>query len=76
MYAIRSYYDTVDLVEWYGDAHVDQGGAGVTVVTLDVDFLAFSAHKMLGPTGLGVLYGKYELLDRMDPFMGGSYNFV
>ena len=42
------------------------------VRALDVDFLAFSAHKMLGPTGLGVLYGKYALLDRMDPFMGGG----
>jgi cysteine desulfurase/selenocysteine lyase len=44
----------------------------VDVRALDVDFLAFSAHKMLGPTGLGVLYGKYALLDKMDPFMGGG----
>src|SRR5262249_14835157 len=36
------------------------------------DFLAFSAHKMLGPTGVGVLYGRPELLDAMDPFMGGG----
>jgi len=36
------------------------------------DFLAFSAHKMLGPTGLGVLYGREELLDAMDPFLGGG----
>ena len=41
----------------------------------DIDFLAFSAHKMLGPTGVGILYGKYELLDQMDPFMlGGGSN--
>jgi len=44
----------------------------VDVRALDVDFLAFSAHKMLGPTGLGVLYGKYDLLDRMLPFNGGG----
>ncbi|MHB2026845.1 MAG: cysteine desulfurase [Elusimicrobiota bacterium] len=44
-----------------------------TDVTLwDCDFLAFSAHKMLGPTGLGALYGKEELLDAMDPFLGGG----
>jgi cysteine desulfurase / selenocysteine lyase len=36
------------------------------------DFLAFSAHKMLGPTGVGVLYGRPEILDAMDPFMGGG----
>ena len=39
----------------------------VNVVDLDVDFYAFSAHKMLGPTGIGVLYGKAELLDQMEP---------
>ncbi len=45
------------------------------VKEMDVDFLAFSAHKMCGPTGVGVLYGKYELLDRMDPLMtGGGMN--
>jgi len=42
------------------------------VQALDVDFLAFSSHKMLGPTGLGVLYGKLELLEAMPPFMGGG----
>ena len=42
---------------------------------LDCDFLAFSGHKMCGPTGVGVLYGKYELLCKMDPFMtGGGMN--
>ena len=38
----------------------------------DCDFLAFSAHKMLGPTGLGVLYGRENLLEEMDPFLGGG----
>jgi len=41
----------------------------------NVDFLVFSAHKMCGPTGVGVLYGKYELLDKLTPpFMGGGMN--
>ncbi|HEU5229455.1 MAG TPA: cysteine desulfurase [Ktedonobacteraceae bacterium] len=44
----------------------------VDVQELDVDFLCFSAHKMLGPTGIGVLYGKRELLEAMPPFMGGG----
>lgn len=44
----------------------------VDVQLLDVDFLAFSAHKMLGPTGIGVLYGKLELLENMPPFLGGG----
>lgn len=45
---------------------------GVDVQTLDCDFYAFSGHKLYGPTGIGVLYGKRELLDRMPPFMGGG----
>ena len=44
----------------------------VDVQALDVDFLAFSAHKMLGPTGVGVLYGRSALLDDMAPFLGGG----
>ena len=44
----------------------------VNVQELDCDFLAFSAHKMLGPTGVGVLYAKRELLEEMDPFLGGG----
>ena len=44
----------------------------VNVHDLDVDFLAFSAHKMLGPTGIGALYGKGELLNSMPPFLGGG----
>jgi cysteine desulfurase/selenocysteine lyase len=42
------------------------------VQALDVDFLVFSGHKMLGPSGVGVLYGKRELLEAMPPFMGGG----
>ena len=42
------------------------------VKTLDVDFMAFSGHKMLGPSGMGVLYGKYQLLEKMDPFLVGG----
>jgi cysteine desulfurase/selenocysteine lyase len=44
----------------------------VDVQALDLDFLAFSGHKMLGPMGAGVLYGKKRLLDAMPPFMGGG----
>lgn len=44
----------------------------VNVQDLDADFLAFSAHKMCGPTGIGVLYGKQKLLNAMPPFLGGG----
>ncbi|MCP8309245.1 MAG: cysteine desulfurase [archaeon] len=44
----------------------------VDVHEIDCDFLAFSGHKMLGPTGIGVLYGKRELLEEMNPFLGGG----
>ncbi|RCK76121.1 MAG: Cysteine desulfurase [Anaerolineae bacterium] len=44
----------------------------VDVQELDVDFLAFSGHKMCGPTGIGVLYGKKEHLENMPPFLGGG----
>jgi cysteine desulfurase/selenocysteine lyase len=44
----------------------------VDVQVLDVDFYAFSAHKMCGPTGIGVLYGKAALLESMPPFLGGG----
>lgn len=44
----------------------------VDVRELDVDFLVFSGHKMLGPMGIGVVYGKYELLDIMPPFLYGG----
>jgi cysteine desulfurases, SufS subfamily len=44
----------------------------VDVQALDADFLAFSAHKMCGPTGIGALYGKMDLLEKMPPFLGGG----
>ena len=44
----------------------------VDVTALDVDFFAFTGHKMLGPTGIGVLYGRADLLDKMDPFLTGG----
>ncbi len=44
----------------------------VNIKELDCDFYAFSGHKMLGPTGIGVLWGKTELLEEMEPFMGGG----
>lgn len=44
----------------------------VDVQDLDCDFFAFSGHKMLGPTGVGCLYGKMELLEKMPPYQGGG----
>ena len=44
----------------------------VDVVAMDCDFYAFSGHKLYAPTGIGVLYGKREILDSMPPFMGGG----
>jgi cysteine desulfurase/selenocysteine lyase len=44
----------------------------IDVQALDCDFLAFSGHKVYGPTGIGVLYGKEKWLDRMPPYMGGG----
>lgn len=55
----------IDAAQSVPHSHVD-------VQDLDCDFLAFSGHKMLGPTGIGVLYGKTELLESMAPFMGGG----
>lgn len=47
----------------------------IDVKDLDCDFLAFSGHKMCGPTGIGILYGKFDLLRKTDPFMtGGGQN--
>ncbi|MFK4753806.1 aminotransferase class V-fold PLP-dependent enzyme [Oceanobacter antarcticus] len=50
-----------------GVSHFD-----VDVLQLDVDFYAFSSHKLFGPTGMGVLYGKEELLNDMPPYQGGG----
>src|SRR5437762_2811829 len=44
----------------------------VDVAALDADFIAFTGHKMLGPTGIGVLWGRYDLLAGMPPFLGGG----
>lgn len=44
----------------------------VDVNELDCDFYCFSGHKLYGPTGIGVLYGRYEILDEMPPFLGGG----
>ena len=44
----------------------------IDVQEMDCDFFAFSGHKMLGPTGIGVLYAKEEILEEMDPFLGGG----
>lgn len=44
----------------------------VDVIDIDADFLAFSAHKMCGPTGIGALYGKFDILNEMPPFLGGG----
>lgn len=47
----------------------------VDVVDMDIDFLAFSGHKMYGPTGIGVMYAKYDLLNEMNPmYYGGGMN--
>ena len=48
----------------------------INVKALDADFVAFSGHKMLGPSGMGVLYGKYQLLEKMDPFLVGGDTVV
>ena len=61
----------------HGAVVLVDGAQGVPHLETDVramgaDFLAFSAHKMLGPTGVGVLYGRRELLEAMPPFIGGG----
>jgi cysteine desulfurase/selenocysteine lyase len=54
------------------DASQSVAHAKVDVLALDCDFLVFSGHKLYGPTGIGVLYGKEELLDAMPPYQGGG----
>ncbi len=54
------------------DAAQAVGHRRVDVQDMDCDFLAFSGHKLFGPTGVGVLYGKAELLNKMPPFHGGG----
>lgn len=59
------------------DAAQSIGHIKIDVTKSNIDFLAFSAHKMLGPTGVGVLYGKYNLLDKLIPtsYGGGMNSF-
>lgn len=70
--------DIVKIVRKHSGAKVlvdgAQGGSRlpVDVQDLDVDFYTFSGHKMYGPTGIGILYGKKELLDAMPPYQGGG----
>ena len=54
------------------DAAQSSAHIATDVQDLDCDFLAFSAHKMCGPTGVGILYGKEALLETMPPFLGGG----
>jgi cysteine desulfurase/selenocysteine lyase len=54
------------------DGAQSAGHLGVDVQALDCDFFAFSGHKVYGPTGIGVLYGKRELLQAMPPYQGGG----
>lgn len=57
------------------DASQSIGHVKVDVKNSDVDFLFFSAHKMLGPTGVGILYGKYKYLNELNPMrLGGGMN--
>lgn len=54
------------------DAAQSAGHAALDVREIGCDFLALSGHKMAGPTGIGVLYGRRELLEEMDPYQGGG----
>jgi len=67
----------IDLAHQAGAIVMIDGAQGVVhcppdVQALDIDFYAFSAHKLYGPTGMGVLYGKPELLEVMSPWLGGG----
>lgn len=67
----------IDLAHQHGAVVVLDGAQSVThlkvdVQQLDCDFYAFSSHKLFGPTGIGVLYGKAELLNAMPPYQGGG----
>ena len=75
--------EVAELVHRYGAYFVVDGAQSVPhmkidVQDLDVDFFAFSGHKMCGPTGIGVLYGKETLLNQMNPieFGGEMIDFV
>ncbi len=69
--------DIAEMAHAAGALLLVDGAQGVPHLPVDVsrlgaDFLAFSAHKMLGPTGVGVLWGRTELLETMPPFLGGG----
>ncbi|MBI3297979.1 MAG: cysteine desulfurase [Elusimicrobia bacterium] len=69
--------ELVDVAHQNGSLALVDGAQRVPHLKTDVqawgcDFLAFSGHKMLGPTGVGFLYGKPEVLETMDPFLGGG----
>lgn len=69
--------EMVEIAREHGVYTVVDGAQGPGHVPVDVrelgcDFYAFSAHKMYGPTGVGVLYGRRELLDKMPPYQGGG----
>ena len=67
----------IDMAHGYGIPILVDGAQSVPhiktdVTNLDCDFLVFSAHKMLGPTGVGILYTKKNILEEMDPFLSGG----
>ncbi len=72
--------EIADIAHEFGAILALDGAQSVPHMKIDAkeigcDFLSFSGHKMCGPTGIGVLYGRYDLLDSMDPFMtGGGMN--
>ena len=70
--AVSNVFGTINPVRELVDAAQSVPHMPVDVRALDCDFLAFSSHKMCGPTGIGVLYGKRQLLEAMPPFLGGG----
>ena len=82
--AMSNVLGTINPVRQLADAAHEHGALAIVdacqyvphvptdVVAFDADFIAFSAHKMCGPTGIGVLWGREELLDAMPPFLGGG----
>ena len=70
-------HQIIDMAHEYGIPILVDGAQSVPhiktdVTDLDCDFLVFSAHKMLGPTGVGILYTKKNILEEMDPFISGG----